>query len=292
MQSLYRRHIAKECNFLGVVVDRMGENNAAIADVMNSYYGLGDLPIGLEQNGVKNPKVWIDYAELPADTNEDGTLMFKRSVEDYSKVPDGYKLYRKLLAGQPDNSVNIVSIGFVTSLANLLNSEADEYSDLSGVELVKKKVKALYVMGGVFGSSAEPDYNFSQAIEFSLDFFKLWPAEIPRVFSPGEVGDAIEYTPEQIIEDISWTDVHPIKQVYLNNECHTGQKMWDPMATFNAIQGDSLFSFSERGKVSLSEDGVTTFTEAPDGNDRYQLPGDSAWNSAMLQTIRKQTLEH
>jgi len=167
MQSLYRCHIAKECNFLGVVVDCMGENNAAIADVMNTYYGLGDLPIGLEQNGVK----------------------------DYSKVPDGYKLYRKLLAGQPDNSVNIVSIGFVTSLANLLNSEADEYSDLSGVELVKKKVKALYVMGGVFGSSAEPDYNFSQAIEFSLDFFKLWPAEIPLVFSPGEVGDAIEYTP-------------------------------------------------------------------------------------------------
>jgi len=68
--------------------------------------------------------------------------------------------------------------------------------------------------------------------------------------------------------------------------------MWDPMATFNAIQGDSLFSFSERGKVSLSEDGVTTFTEDPDGNERYQLPGDSAWNSAMLQTIREQTLMH
>lgn len=68
---------------MGVVVDRMGENNAAIANVMNTYYGLGDLPIGLEQNGVK----------------------------DYSKVPDGYKLYRKLLAGQPDHSVNIVSVG-------------------------------------------------------------------------------------------------------------------------------------------------------------------------------------
>lgn len=277
---------------MGVVVDRMGENNAAITDVMNTYYGLGDLPIGLERNGIEEPKVWIDYGELPADTNEDGTLMFKRSVEDYSKVLDGHKLYRKLLAGAPDHSVNIVSIGFVTSLANLLNSKADDYSELSGVDLVKKKVKALYVMGGVFGESAEPDYNFTQASEYSMDFFKLWPAEVPRVFSPGEVGDGIEYAPKQVIKDISWTDVHPIKQVYLNNECDTGQKMWDMMATLNAVQGDSLFSYSERGRVSISKEGITTFTKDPEGNDRYQLPGDSAWNDGMLQTIRQQTLEH
>lgn len=94
------------------------------------------------------------------------------------------------------------STGFVTTLANLLNSKADDYSNLSGVELVKAKVKTLYVMGGTFGKSVEPDYNFTQAIDFSLDFFKLWPAEVPRIFSPGEVGDGIEYVPEQVVEDI------------------------------------------------------------------------------------------
>ena len=62
---------------------------------------MGDLPIGLERNGIKEPKVWIDYAELPADTNADGSEMFKRTVKDYSKVLDGYKLYRKLLAEHP-----------------------------------------------------------------------------------------------------------------------------------------------------------------------------------------------
>jgi inosine-uridine nucleoside N-ribohydrolase len=292
LQSLYRCHQAKTCNFIGVIVDRMGENNAAITDVMNTYYGMGDLPIGLERNGIKEPKVWIDYAELPADTNADGSEMFKRTVKDYSKVLDGYKLYRKLLAEQPDHSVNIVSIGFVTTLANLLNSKADDYSNLSGVELVKAKVKTLYVMGGVFGDAVEPDYNFTQAIDFSLDFFKLWPVEVPRVFSPGEVGDGIEYVPEQVIEDISWTDTHPIKQVYMNNECHTGQKMWDVMAVLNAVQGDSLFQFSDNGRVSIDEKGITPFTKDAKGNDRYQRPNDTEWNNRILQEIRKETKEH
>ena len=31
--------------------------------------------------------------------------------------------------------------------------------------------------------------------------------------SPGEVGDGVEYLPEQVIADINWTDIHPIKQV-------------------------------------------------------------------------------
>lgn len=47
--------------------------------------------------------------------------------------------------------------------------------------------------------------------------------------SPGEVGAPVECVPEQVISDISWTDIHPIKQVYLNYNCNTGQKMWDPM---------------------------------------------------------------
>ena len=65
--------------------------------------------------------------------------------------------------------------------------------------------------------------------------------EVSRVFSPGEVGDGIKYVPEQVVEDILWTDTPPIKQVYKNNECHTEQKTRDVMAVLNAVQGDSLF---------------------------------------------------
>ena len=288
LQHLYLYHRQGACKLLGIVVDRMGENNAAIADLMNTYYGCPDIPIGLERTGIPDPKVWIDYSALPSYTTPSGEPLFHRTLERYDTLPDGWRLYRRLLAAQPDHSVSIVSIGFVTALAQLLESEGDEYSPLSGVELVRQKVKCAYVMGGIFGDAIEPDYNFSQAIEFSLKFFQLWPNDVDIVLSPGEIGDAVEYTPDQVIADISWTDRHPIKQVYMRCDCNTGQKMWDLMAVYQTMLGDELFTLSERGTVELTPDGKTHFTPDPDGNYRYQL----TWGNAMLQRIRRVTLTH
>ena len=141
-------------------------------------------------------------------------------------------------------------------------------------------------MGGVFGKAVEPDYNFGQGIKFATDFFLLWPDDVPMTFSPGEVGDPVEYVPQQVISDISWTDIHPIKQVYLNYNCNTGQTMWDPMAVINAVEGDDLFMLSERGTVVLNDDGTVSFTPSATGNSRFQMPGDDAWRSAMLEIIR------
>ena len=268
-------------------VDRMGEANAAIADVMNCYFGHPETPIGLVREGIPAPKVWIDYGALPTYTNADGSLMFRRSVSDYSALPDGYVLYRRLLAAQPDHSVSICSIGFVTCLAQLLQSDGDEYSPLNGVELVRQKVKCIYQMGGVFGQSVEPDFNLSQGITFAQDFFRLWPKEVDMVFSPMEVGENIEYKPEQVISDVSWTDVHPIKQVYMKCNCNTGQMMWDPMAVIHAVEGDSLFTLSPRGTVTLTPKAETIFTPSDTGNCRYQLPGSADWSAAMLEKIRR-----
>ena len=286
MMMLYRYQEQNRCRLLGVVVDREGEDCAACADVMNTYYGHDNIPIGLVRNGIENPVVWIDYKALPTHTDSIGNLLFQRTIADYSTLPDGWQLYRQLLAAQPDQSVSIVSIGFVTCLAQLLQSGADSYSSLNGVELVRRKVKCLYLQGGVFGESVEPDFNFSQGITFAQTFFRLWPQEVDMVFSPMEVGQEVEYTPEQVIADIDWTDCHPIKQVYMNYNCNTGQKMWDPMTAINAVEGDSLFKLSPRGTVTLTEQAATIFTPSPTGNIRYQLPGDAAWNSDILNRIR------
>ena len=213
--------------------------------------------------------------------------MFHHTVSDYSTLPDGFELYRQLLAAQPDHSVSICSVGFVTALADLLTSEADDISPLSGVELVKRKVKCLYIMGGVFGASVEPDFNFAQGITFAQTFFRLWPEDVDIVFSPMEVGQEVEYKPEQVVSDISWTDIHPIKQVYMTCNCNTGQKMWDPMAVIHAVEGDASFSLSQRGTVTLTPDAGTIFTPSATGNCRYQLPGNEKWNAMILEKIRK-----
>ena len=286
LEMLHNYEQQGRCRLLGVVVDREGEDCAACADVMNTYFGHGDVPVGLVRDGLKEPAVWIDYKALPAYTLADGTPMFARSIGDYSALPDGWQLYRRLLAAQPDHSVSICSIGFTTCLSQLLQSEADDLSPLNGVELVRQKVKCLYIQGASFGQSPEPDYNFLQGMDFAKTLFRLWPKDVDIVFSPMETGNGIEYLPEQVIADVSWTDRHPIKQVYMRCNCNTGQMMWDPLTVINAVEGDHLFTLTDRGTVVFSEDGTVVFTPSATGNSRFQMPGDAAWRSAMLEIIR------
>lgn len=292
LMMLYRYMDMKRCNLIGVVVDRMGKANADVVDVMNNFYGYPDIPIGLETQGVKTPHVFITYHNAPYARTTEAEPMFKRSVGDDGTYMEGYKLYRKLLAEQPDKSVTIASIGFVTSLARLLESGPDEYSSLTGVELVSRKVKEIYAMGGVFGEAVEPDYNFKAAIDFSLKFFELLPKDVDIIFSPGEVGDPLDYRPETVIADMNWTDVHPIKWIYQFLNCDTGQKMWDPQAVIHAVEGDGFYKLSERGWVTLTPRGETLFTADPNGNARYQYPGDAVWCDMVLKYIRLMAIQH
>ena len=287
MEMLYRYEEQGRCKLLGIVIDREGEDYAACADVMGTFFGHGDVPLGLERDGVKAPRVYIDYKQLYKHTGNDGQLMFRRSLADYASLPDGWRLYRQLLAAQPDHSVTIVSMGFVTCLEKLLRSAPDSLSPLSGVELVQRKVRRLCLMGGVFGQAVEPiESNFLQCVESVQTLFSLWPAEVDIMMSPGEVGDGIEYLPETVIADIDWTDAHPIKQVYMAYDCNTGQKMWDPLPVIQAVEGDGLFNLSERGYVTVSDKAETFFTPSPTGYCRYQLPGSEQWNAAMFEKIR------
>ena len=293
LMMLYRYMDMKRCTLLGVIVDRMDRANADAVDVMNNYYGYPDIPIGLEKAGVVAPHVYIPYHNMAYARSTDAEPLFKRSVGDDGEYMDGYKLYRKILAQQPDKSVTIASIGFVTSLARLLESGPDEYSPLSGQELVQRKIKNIYCMGGVFGDSFEHDYNFTAAIDFSLKFFELWPKDIDIVFSPGEVGDPLYYSAAQIIEDMNWTDAHPIKWIYQFLTEDKFQKMWDPLAVLNAVEGDDvIYELSPRGWVTLTPTGETIFKEDPKGNARYQYPGPNGWSDYVLKYIRLFSMQH
>lgn len=292
LMMLHRYMDMQRCNLIGVIVDRMGRANADIVDVLDTYYGHPNIPIGLETKGQEETHVWIPYHNLAYARTTEGVPMFQRTVGDNGSYMEGYKLYRKLLAEQPDHSVTIASIGLVTTLARLLLSEPDEYSPLNGRELVRQKVKNIYAMGGVFGDAVEPDYNFKQAINFSLTFFELLPKEVDVVFSPGEVGDPLDYRPELVIADMNWTNHHPIKWAYQFLNCNTGQKMWDPQAIINAVEGDEFYKLSERGRVTLTPRGETLFTPDPEGNCRYQYPGDPEWCKTVLMYIRMLAIQH
>ena len=141
-------------------------------------------------------------------------------------------------------------------------------------------------MGGAFAKDVEPEYNFAMDPEAVRTFFRLWPRDVDVVFSAAEVGDAIDYPSAQVVADLDGTDRHPIKQVYLQCDCDTGQRMWDPLAVIQAVEGDAPFALGERGTVEIAADGAASFVRTPDGNCRRQLPGSPAWNASMLEKIR------
>ena len=64
------------------------------------------------------------------------------------------------------------------------------------------------------------------------------------------------------------------------------------LAVINAIEGNGLFTLSERGTVSITPQAETIFTPSATGNCRYQLPGDSAWVAAKLDYIRNMNKIH
>ena len=276
--ALYKYMDEGRCDVIGIVVDREGEVNAACADVFNTFYGHADIPIGLVRNGIKDDKVFIDYSDVTIWRDSDGNPLFRRSISDYSTLPDGWELYRTLLQSAPDKSVTIVSVGFLTALAQLLSTDG-------GPQLVADKVKAIYIMGGCFNNGLA-DYNFAHGAEFAQTFFDLWPESTPMYFSPFEVGVDIYYGKQLLLDDFADTTTHPLKEIYLRHDEDRTQKMWDPLAVIQAVEGDGWFSLSEWGHVSIDSEGNTTFTPSPNGNCRYQLPGDNAWDAATLNKIR------
>ena len=274
----------------GIVVDREGEKNAALVDIFNTYYGHPEVPIGLERNGVKNPRCFIPYNGICDLKDEQGQPLFRRSV-DTSKCPEGYKLYRQLLSQADDKSIVVVAIGFATTLAQLFESGADEYSPLSGVELFGKKVKSVYIQSGRFeAGDSLSGYNMRAASRQSAVFYDRLPKDVDLIMSPSNVGDQIDYLPKDVLVDLSYTEINPIKAVYTHYTCDTGQRMWDTNCLVQAVLGDAEYNLSPRGWVTFvdrGEESLMLFKADPQGNARYQLPSDTYLAQQKLMDIRR-----
>ena len=274
----------------GIIVDREGEKNAQLVDVFNNYYGHPEIPIGIERNGVKNPRCFIPYSGIVDLTDAAGNPLFKRTV-NASQLPEGYKLYRKLLSQAEDKSIVLVAIGFATTLAQLFESGADEYSSLSGVELFGQKVKSVYIQSGRFESGDSlSGYNMRAASRQSAVFYDKLPRNVDIIMSPSNIGDMMNYLPQDVLVDLSDTEYNPIKAVYTNYSCDTGQRMWDTNCLVNAVLGDEAYHMSPRGWVRFvdrGEESLMLFTPDPNGNARYQLPGDTYFAEEKLMDIRR-----
>jgi inosine-uridine nucleoside N-ribohydrolase len=84
--------------------------SAPCLDAMNTYYGRPDIPIGVVKG--KGVDDGCKYAESIAKE-------FPHDLKSPDEAADVVSLYRQVLAKQPDNSVVLVTVGFLTNVANL-----------------------------------------------------------------------------------------------------------------------------------------------------------------------------
>jgi inosine-uridine nucleoside N-ribohydrolase len=273
LDMLYKYVEWGQVDLLAVMINKDAPAPAEYMDIMNTWYGHTDIPVGIVRDGSDDP--WGQYAQKVVDLkNEDGTPMFARSRESYDDLPDAHILYRQILAKQPDASVVIATVGFSTNLARLLDTPADEYSPLTGKELVAKKVKLLSAMAGNISELEHHEYNVVKDLPAAIKVFAEWPTEI--VVSPFEVGRAIKYPGESIENDFTWAPKHPMVEAYKAYlPMPYDRPTWDLTSVLYAVEGDSWFTMSEPGRIEITSEGSSVFTPCPDGNVRYMKVDDA-----------------
>lgn len=256
-------------NLLAICINKEGSAPAEYVDILNTWYGYPQTPIGVITEGAFCEDDAINYAKAVVDLkNEAGEPAFARSISDYSALPEAPQLYRKILSSRKDHSVTIVSVGFSTNLVRLLATAPDQYSKLDGKALVAQKVKRLIVMAGNFSDPNFHEYNVMKDVPAAKVIFNEWPT--PVVASPFELGIQTCYPATSIENDFGWAPLHPVVEAYKAYQpMPYDRPMWDPTALLYAVEGDKWFTVSPKGKVAVEGEGSTLFTEDEAGDRQY-----------------------
>lgn len=258
-----------DAELLAVTISKPNFYAAAYCDLVNTFYGRGDIPIGLARSG--QLKGSGPYLEKLATAVDLGKLRYPRDVYKEENVPEATSLLRQVLSKKENNSVIIVQVGYASNMARLLESHPDEFSPLSGKELVKQKVKFLSVMSGYFGTEKTgfAEHNVRIDIDAARKIVNEWPS--PIVFSGWEVGRSILYPADSIQNNFSYVEHHPIREAYeLWSQMPYDRPTYDLTSVLYAVFPESsLFELSEPGLVSFENNGVTRFTPVHDGLHKY-----------------------
>ena len=252
-----------ECEILATLASDGHPSIAPTIEMFNRYYGKGGIPVGIPDNGVAN---------FTASNNWNDSLLVRFAPDLKSKTdyPKASEVYRKALASQPDKSVTIVTVGFTTNLAKLLRTGSDDHSPLSGVELVKKKVKKWVAMAGRFPEGRE--FNvFIDSVSSSY-VLERWPT--PILFSGFEIGERI-FTGSKVAEKndqnnpVSWA--YKYNLATYENKPVKNRMSWDQTAVLCAIRDpERYFYVCGPGKIIVNPSGYNNWD--PDSTkDHYFL---------------------
>jgi purine nucleosidase len=243
-----------EAKLLAVTITKDNRYAAPYIDIVDTFYGRPQVPIGVVKNG-KTPE---DSAmiRVPVESN--------KYARRGGAPGDAVEVLRKVLGGAADGSVVIAQVGFSTNLARLLAADR---------ELVARKVKLLSVMAGAF-PTGPPEYNVKTDIPSAQKVFEEWPT--PIVFSGFEIGKALLFPATAVEHGFTWVKDHPVADAYrAYMKMPYDRPTWDLTAVLYGVRPDAgYFGLSAPGRVTVDEKGVTHFAEVAGGRHRYLLLGD------------------
>ena len=269
MDMLFKYIDSEKIDLLGISTNKRDDGSLEYIDALTTWYGYPDIPLGYVENGVDS-RGGENYAYKAMQVKDkNGNPAFAESHSSDGFAIPSVELYRRLLSEQPDSSVTVVSVGFSTNLAALLDSKSDSISPLTGRELVGKKVKSLVVMAGNIINPQHSEFNVNRDIPAAQKVFGEWPNEI--IVSPWELGEEIKYTASSIENDFNWTEIHPVVEGYKAfMPMPYDRQTWDLTAVLYAVEGpEGYFTVSEPGTITVNDNGGTIWTDDPNGRMHY-----------------------
>jgi len=169
-----------ECKIMAVMCWSTEQYVVPAVDAVDRYYNHPNIPIGTRK-GTSHFESW-NYSKPIADK-------FPHKLTTM-EAEEATTLYRKILSNSDDKSIVIVTVGPLMNIQKLIQSKADTISNLTGKELIEKKVKEFVIMGGQF-PEGQREWNFDGDMP-GVTQFVLQNITIPTTFTGFEVGAAIK----------------------------------------------------------------------------------------------------
>jgi len=255
-----------EITLLATIGCTSSEFIAPCIDALNTWFGRPEIPVATLKDPGFMPKPGYSR-EIAAE--------FPHRFPTSAEYPDAVKLYREILAKQPDGSVTIVAVGPLRNLGNLLKSGPDAASPLDGTALVARKVKRLDIMGGSYPPSpiAEGEFNFKQDPASTALVCSTWPT--PILFN-GDGGATL--SGRRVTYEMP--EHNPLTLAYMLSASvgFAGDRLsWDPISVLVAVSGaDPWYEVVSGGtNVTDAKTGINTWVADKDGGHSYLLPKSS-----------------
>ena len=269
IHSLERRG---ECRLLGVTLTKDNPWAAPFVDLVNTFYGRGEIPIGVVRDG-KTPEDDNYIRAIAEKKAPDGSPLYPHDLTDGRSAPEAVGLLRKLLASQPDHSV------------------------VDGAGRIQHESGPPAGFAGRCSQPARGPANWWPAKcaccrSWAARFRRCWPSTTSRstcrprpscfpngrrtiVASGFEIGEAVLYPGASIEHDFRYVEHHPVADAYRAYEkMPYDRPSWDLTAVLYAVR-------PERGYFNLSppgddprriQAGFTRFTPDKNGKHRFLDP--------------------